>query len=84
MYMPSCSLAYAIMLRGMEAGDSITSATLESLNPALLGSADGFPPGAFAYSGGDCCGGDAPNFFSSYPLGVQARPILFDVTLLHC
>ena len=71
--MPLRSLAYAIMLRGLDAGDSITSATMESLNPALLGSADGFPQGTFAYSGGDCCGGDAPNLFSSHPLGVQAR-----------
>ena len=69
----ACSLAYTIMLSGLDANDSITSVAMESLDPALVGSADGFPASAFAYSGDDCCGGTPPNFFSSYPVGVQAR-----------
>lgn len=71
-----CSLAYTIMLSGMDANDSITSVAMESLNPALLKSADAFPAAAFAYSGDDCCGGTAPNLFSSYPTGVQVRGLV--------
>ena len=46
---------------------------MESLDPALLTGPDGFQAGAFAFSPGGCCGGAAPNFFSSHLAGLQAR-----------
>jgi hypothetical protein len=44
---------------------------MESLNPKLRNSAIAYPPGYFTYTQKGCCGGQAPNFFSSYPDGVQ-------------
>ena len=51
--------------------ESITSCAMESVNPALLNSSLAFPAGFFAYTQRGCCGGQAPNFFTSYPTGLQ-------------
>ena len=46
----------------------------ESLSTVLPSGPDGYQPVAFApLSGRGCCGGAAPNFFSSHPAGRQAR-----------
>ncbi|EIE23865.1 hypothetical protein COCSUDRAFT_65629 [Coccomyxa subellipsoidea C-169] len=66
------ALAYTVVVRRLPRNDSITSVTMESLNPRLMGSALAFPKGYFAYTQKGCCGGQAPNFFSSFPSGVQA------------
>ncbi|BDA46519.1 hypothetical protein COCOBI_08-6130 [Coccomyxa sp. Obi] len=66
------ALAYTIVVRRLPKNDSITSVTMESLNPSLLASAIAYPKGYFAFTQKGCCGGQAPNFFSSYPNGVQA------------
>ncbi len=75
--MCSCSLAYTIVMRRLPKNDSITSVTMESLNPTLLASAIAYPKGYFAFTQKGCCGGQAPNFFSSYPTGVQVGSFLF-------
>lgn len=49
---------------------------MESLNPNLLASAIAYPKGYFAFTQKGCCGGQAPNFFSSYPNGVQVGALL--------
>ena len=64
-----------MVVRRLPRNDSITSVTMESLNPRLMGSALAFPKGYFAYTQKGCCGGQAPNFFSSFPSGVQVGPL---------
>ena len=66
-----CSLAYSIVVRRIPANDSITSCAMESVNPGKLNSTYTFPNGYFAYTQRGCCGGHYPNFFTSYPTGLQ-------------
>ena len=66
-----CSLAYSIVVRRIPSNDSITSCVMESVNPKVLNSSVAFPKGYFAYTQRGCCGGQYPNFFSSYPTGLQ-------------
>ncbi len=65
------SLAYSIVVRRIDGDDSITSCSMESVNPAQLNSSVAFPAGYFAYTQRGCCGGQAPNLFTSYPTGLQ-------------
>lgn len=82
-FSPHGRLAYTIVVRRLPKNDSITSITMESLNPNLLASAIAYPKGYFAFTQKGCCGGQAPNFFSSYPNGVQVEgPACFGASLL--
>lgn len=69
------SLAYSIVVRRIPSNDSVISCTMESVSPALLNSSDAFPPGYLAYTQRGCCGGQSPNFFTSYPTGLQVTQI---------
>jgi hypothetical protein len=57
---------------------------MESLNPQLMSSTLAFPKGYFAYTQKGCCGGQAPNFFSSYPNGLQVGPEFLMSTFQAC
>lgn len=46
---------------------------MESVNPGKLNSTYTFPNGYFAYTQRGCCGGHYPNFFTSYPTGLQVN-----------
>ena len=69
----TCSFAYSIVVRRIATNDSITSCAMEAVSLKVLNSSAVFPNGAFAYTQRGCCGGQAPNFFTSYPTGLQVR-----------
>ena len=57
----------------MPYNDTITSCAMEAISLKILNSSVLYPNGAFAFTQRGCCGGQAPNFFTSYPNGLQVR-----------
>ena len=63
---------------------------MEAVNLKLLNSSAVFPNGAFAYTQRGCCGGQPPNFFTSYPTGLQVQAqtcsamTVSGMSQLHC